>query len=153
MTDMFSENGNAGASLIPPMHESCSGRLAPEDRELFASRDKRGIGIWGEDMAAAYLVSKGLEIIDRNVRMRFSELDIVCREDDELVFVEVRCRRRNSVMSAEQTIGVGKWKKLVAGAENYVMGHNWEKGWRIDMVTVDVGPEMWRMSWLKYLEM
>jgi len=50
------------------------------------------LGRFGEDVAAAHLTELGWAILDRNWRRSFGELDIVAREDDTVVFVEVKTR-------------------------------------------------------------
>ncbi|MBC7724351.1 MAG: YraN family protein [Burkholderiaceae bacterium] len=53
---------------------------------------KDTLGRLGEEVAARFLADAGLEIVDRNWRCRAGEIDIVAREGDELVFVEVKTR-------------------------------------------------------------
>ncbi|MBH0053765.1 YraN family protein [Salinibacterium sp. SWN139] len=55
-----------------------------------AAKDE--LGAHGETLAADHLISAGLEILDRNWRCSQGELDIVARERNELVFVEVKTR-------------------------------------------------------------
>ncbi len=50
------------------------------------------VGKFGEDAAVRYLKRHGYKIIDRNVRMGHSELDVICVKDKTLVFVEVKSR-------------------------------------------------------------
>ena len=51
------------------------------------------VGRQAEDAAAAYLRRAGLRVVERNVRFREGEIDVVCRDGDRWVFVEVKCRR------------------------------------------------------------
>jgi len=53
---------------------------------------KDDLGRRGEQLAAAYLEGRGLEIVDRNWRCPLGEIDLVARVGDELVFVEVKTR-------------------------------------------------------------
>ncbi len=54
--------------------------------------DRQALGRWGEDLAAAHLLTAGYEVLARNWRCREGELDIVARLGDALVFVEVKAR-------------------------------------------------------------
>jgi putative endonuclease len=67
----------------------------------------------GEDAAAQMLAALGYEIVQRNFRTRFGELDIVASDDEALVFVEVRTRvGRDAVAQALESIGPGKRMQL-----------------------------------------
>ena len=85
----------------PPGERSARGRLA-------------------EDLAARYLAACGLAILDRNVRLPGGELDLVAREGDEIVFVEVRSRRRGSRFSPEATIDRAKRARLARAADAWL---------------------------------
>ena len=136
----------------PPLDEA-RGSLSPDERALFHVRDRARIGRWAEDLAADFLTSQGVRIVERNVRERFSEIDVVGNDKGELIFAEVRCRRANSMMSALDTLGPQKWRRLARGAELYVHRVGWTKDWRVDLVAVDVDGISWRLKWYRYLEM
>ena len=129
------------------------GDLTQSGRAFFIARSRQLIGRWAEDLAADFLVSRGLVLLERNVRERFSELDLVCRSRNELVFVEVRCRRFNDIMSAEESVGRQKLLKLRRGAELYTLKARWQDSWRIDLVSIDVDASRWHLKWIKYLEL
>ena len=74
---------------------------------------RRARGAVGEDAAAEMLAALGYEIVQRNFRTRFGELDIVASDDEALVFVEVRTRvGRDAVAHALESIGPGKRMQL-----------------------------------------
>ena len=50
-------------------------------------------GAWGEELALRYLTQQGYELVERNYRTRYGELDLVLRHQDTLVFAEVKLRR------------------------------------------------------------
>ena len=81
---------------------------------------RRALGRRGEDLAAEHLAGLGFEILGRNVRTRYGELDIVAREGQTLVFVEVRSRRNDRLGSPEESVDARKQAKLVALAEAYL---------------------------------
>jgi putative endonuclease len=60
-----------------------------------ANDRRRRLGDTGEELAAAHLVRCGFQILDRNYRTRFGELDIVACDGSRLVFCEVKCRIAN----------------------------------------------------------
>ena len=56
------------------------------------SDPRRALGAAGEELAARHLEARGLEIVDRNFRTRYGELDLVARDERYLVFCEVKTR-------------------------------------------------------------
>lgn len=136
-----------------PVRDEAHGLLSPDERAFFGARDREKIGRWAENVSAEFLSSQGVDILERNVRERFSEIDIVACDRGEMIFVEVRCRRDNPVMSALDTLGPHKWKRLARGAELYVQRRGWDGGWRVDLIAVDVRIPAWRLKWYRYLEM
>jgi putative endonuclease len=100
---------------------------------------RRALGRRGEDLAAAYLAGLGFEILGRNVRTRYGELDIVARESETLVFVEVRSRRGDRLGSPEESVDARKQAKLVALAEAYLAElPEPPPACRIDVVVVEI---------------
>jgi putative endonuclease len=109
------------------------------------TRDRRkALGRQGEDLAAAYLVQHGYEVITRNWRTRSGELDIVARDGDWLVFVEVRTRRigKGAVTpmlgSPEESVTPRKQLQLVEMADAYLFELPWGGRWRIDVIALEL---------------
>lgn len=65
---------------------------------------RQQLGAFGERIAAHHLEAAGLTIIDRNVRISRTEVDIIARDGADLVFVEVRTRRAAPGLAAESII-------------------------------------------------
>jgi len=74
-----------------------------------------------EGLAADYLQERGLQLLERNFRVRGGEIDLICREGKILVFVEVRLRRRSDYGGAAASIGARKRKRLILAARHYLM--------------------------------
>ena len=77
-------------------------------------------GDFAEQLACDYLVKKGLTLIKRNFRCRFGEIDLVMQQDDYLVFIEVRSRKRHNQVDAITSIDAFKQQKLTRSAEYYL---------------------------------
>lgn len=94
-------------------------------------------GAHAEESAARYLHSLGWEILDRNVRMRCGELDIIAMDpvEDQLVVVEVRARHVGLLQSAEASVGPMKIRKLIRAGTLYVQRIGYEGNWRIDLIS------------------
>ncbi len=96
------------------------------------------LGQDGERMAVAELQRRGFQLIETNWRCQFGELDAVMRDEDELVFVEVKTRVGAASGSAEEALSMAKVRKLAVAAEWYLSEHE-ELGdpiWRIDLVAI-----------------
>ena len=93
-------------------------------------------GIWGEDLCVALLEQSGMEIVARNWRYKRAEIDIIAREKDILVFVEVKTRAYSSFGLPEQMVDKRKRQLLIDAAMAYMrsVSHEWEI--RFDIVSV-----------------
>jgi putative endonuclease len=103
--------------------------------------DDRGArGREAEDLAAAYLAERGVEVIARNHRVRRGEVDLVCREGDVLCFVEVRSRTSAAQGGPEETVGPLKARRVVAAATDWaVRNGGLDRAIRFDVVAVTFG--------------
>ncbi|RBP49851.1 YraN family protein [Arenicella xantha] len=81
----------------------------------------RAKGNRAEDLATNYLVKKRLVVVTRNYYCRVGEIDIVMRDKDYLVFVEVRHRKRGDYGGALESIDYFKQTKLRRAAEHYLV--------------------------------
>lgn len=78
------------------------------------------LGFLGELLAAEQLRSKGYVILERNYRCPEGEIDLIAREDDVLVFVEVRTRTTDGFGLPVETIDFAKQRRIYATARNYL---------------------------------
>lgn len=111
----------------------------------------RGLGAWGEDFAARELGRRGLQVLERNVRTREGEIDLVAREGPFLVLVEVKTRRGVQFGMPEEAITPEKKARLIALGEAYVAEVGWQGPWRIDVVgvQVDARGRLTSFNWLR----
>lgn len=98
------------------------------------------LGDFGERVAAHKLEALGMEILERNVRTRRGEIDLVARDADDMVFVEVRTRRAVPGLAAESLTGI-KLRRMWQCAMDYCEANGIapERA-RIDVVSIDLGP-------------
>ena len=94
------------------------------------------LGRRGEELATAFLLSKGYGILDRNWRSGHKEIDIVAQDGRDMVFVEVKTRIREDVINASDAVDARKRRNLLYAAEAYVLQHPLELTPRFDIVTV-----------------
>ncbi|MFZ5883233.1 MAG: YraN family protein [Chloroflexota bacterium] len=97
------------------------------------------VGKWGEETAIEYLMQKGHEIIGRNVRTPYGEIDILARRDDTVIFVEVKTRTSNTMGLPEDSITTRKREHMIACAEHYAAEHGIDH-WQIDVIAIEGKP-------------
>lgn len=109
---------------------------------------RRSLGARGEDLAAADLAAAAWEIVTRNWRPHGrslrGELDIVARDGDYLVFVEVRTRRvardgAPTLGRPEESVTPRKQLQLAQLAYAYLFDFPWPGPWRIDVIVIELG--------------
>lgn len=74
----------------------------------------------GEQMAAEYLLAAGYEIVCRNYRTRFGEIDIIAKNSRFLVFAEVKTRSEGALADPLEAVTPSKRRKIVKSAELYL---------------------------------
>jgi len=107
-------------------------------------KDTRKIttGKEGEKIASAYLKKNGYEIIEINFRCPIGEIDIVAKEKNDLVFVEVKTRKSIALGYPEQAVGMRKQKKMSQLALWYMQKRKVaETNVRFDVVAITLIPE------------
>ncbi len=96
------------------------------------------IGKHGEDLACKYLEQNGYKILERNYRIRGGEIDIVAKDGEYLVFVEVKTRWSHEFGLPAESVTGWKIRHLLKAANFYLMKINWGDGpYRLDFVSID----------------
>lgn len=123
-----------------------SGRISP---------DGRALGRLGERRAARYLVRNGLEILARNVHLAGGEIDLVARQGQTLVFVEVKSTREGSWRQGLDRIDASKRRSLRRVCRAYLQRLAQEpESYRLDAVSIRfvagrLGPRIGEIVWEK----
>jgi putative endonuclease len=101
------------------------------------SNRKQSLGRWGEEQAARFLAAKGYEILERNFRTEYGELDLIARTKDQLVFVEVKARSSARFGFPEEAVTPAKQQHILEAAQTYLQEHpEFEGDWRVDVVAL-----------------
>lgn len=101
------------------------------------SHSKRKIGNIGEVVAENFLIQQGYSIIEKNFYYQHGEIDIIAKEDETLVFVEVKLRNSAHFGHPEESVTPKKQELLRRTAEGYVLSKNIENTpCRFDVVSV-----------------
>lgn len=106
------------------------------------------MGKWGEALAADYLIARGCQIVGRNIRTPYGEIDLLAIDGDQTVFVEVKTRTTGTFGAPEVSVTPRKQAHMQAAAEAYLVDHpEMETSWRIDVIAIygrpgDPAPEI-----------
>ena len=87
-------------------------------------------------LASRYLLDKGFAVLHYNWRCGHKEIDLIARDRDTLVFVEVKSRRDESYGNAHDAVTQQKIQRLISAAEVYVTRYKIDAPYRFDIVTV-----------------
>jgi putative endonuclease len=96
----------------------------------------QAVGRWGEQAAADYLCGQGYEIVARNTRTPYGEIDLIARKDGITVFVEVKARTGKAFGPPEVAVTARKQAHMLACAESYAQQNELDH-WQIDVVAVE----------------
>ena len=84
----------------------------------------RNKGARGERHALNYLLTQGLRLVEQNTRSPCGEIDIIMRDGEEWVFVEVRYRHTRDYGGGLESVTRSKRRKLINTAEHYIQRHH-----------------------------
>lgn len=100
------------------------------------------VGHWGEETAAAYLCQRGYEVVARNMRTPYGEIDIIAKQGSMVVFVEVKTLTSSKNFFPEQNVTARKREHMLACAQHYAAENDIDH-WQIDVIAVEgrPGPE------------
>lgn len=112
----------------------------------------KNFGKWGEEAAASFLMKKGCELIEKNWRSRQGEIDIVMRDGDTIVFVEVKTRRTVDFGYPEESLSVEKLDRLCRTCEEYLERFPEKQSYRIDCVAIIGNQKSYQISHIQNLQ-
>jgi putative endonuclease len=96
---------------------------------------------WGETEAARYIRRLGWEILETNWHCRYGEIDLIARQGETLVFVEVKARRSQSFGLPEEAMTPGKRRRILRSARTYLEARDLpEAAWRVDVIAIEGRP-------------
>lgn len=99
----------------------------------------RSTGNFAEDIAAKALQDRGYLILKRNFQNRFGEIDIIAKDKDILVFIEVKAKKGLGFGLPEEMVSPGKIRRIRKMAEVYLQGR--VLPCRIDIIAIILSPE------------
>ena len=125
--------------------------MATESRSPARRTDRRAQGARVEALAREFLQRQGLEPVAANANYRGGEIDLVMRDGDTLVFVEVRYRRGSGFGGGAASVDANKRRKLVHAAGLFLAAHreHAKAPCRFDVIDASGDPETPAFDWLR----
>lgn len=111
---------------------------------------RHAVGKAGEESAVQYLCQQGYQILERNYRCRFGEIDLIARDGRTLVFIEVKTRRSQTFGPAAAAVTLEKQRHLVKASQVYLIQQR--KAYelcRFDVVTIELNAQKPRIELIK----
>ena len=99
-----------------------------------------------EERAADYLSQRGLAVVARNYRTRMGEIDLIARDGEVLVFVEVRMRSDGHFGGALESITPRKQRRIALAAQMFLRQFPRPPRCRFDVVLIEAGDVHWRRA-------
>lgn len=94
------------------------------------------LGKQGEMHASYYLKKLGYQFVGANVRCGKSEIDLIFKDGEILVFIEVKTRKDAVLQAPEESVDLKKQKSMIAGAEKYLEEFSIQNDIRFDIVSI-----------------
>lgn len=117
-----------------------------------APKDMRRIrtGKQGEELAVAHLRKAGYKIVARNYRCLYGEMDVIARDGDTIVFIEVKSRKSETFGQPQEAVGLEKRKKLSRISLHYIQQKRLEAcNARFDVIAVKMSPDENRIDLIR----
>jgi putative endonuclease len=112
--------------------------------EMGEITEKQKIGKIGEDIAVRFLVKHGFSTVIRNYRKKFGEIDIICRKNTRLHFVEVKTVTRGTFQKKlddyrpEDNVHPFKLLRIGRTIQAYIFEYDITDDWQFDVITVEL---------------
>jgi ribonuclease HII len=126
--------------LLPDEAWILSKRLESLQHESLVKKtgqNLRDVGEFYETMVLRYLEKKGLTILVRNYHASRGEIDLIARDEDTLVFIEVKVRRRGGFGEASEAVDRRKQRNMFLAARAFLEGHPEDLDLRFDVIALD----------------
>jgi len=120
-------------------------------RNPFKANTKRKVGEHFEKQACQYLKHQGLILEAKNVNFRFGEIDLIMRDKQQLVFVEVRFRNSKQFGGSTASVDKHKQSKIIKAAHLYLQQHynNQPPSCRFDVIAFEGSKDNLKTQWIK----
>jgi len=102
----------------------------------------REFGTWGEEQACQFLIRNGVKIITRNQLTPYGEIDIIGKDENQIIFCEVKVRSGKTFGNPEESIHALKKQHMINSAEYFFQNcEELTDDWRIDVIAIYGTPQ------------
>lgn len=98
----------------------------------------QNLGKLGEQLAENYLKSQGYQIIERNYRKKWGEIDLITKKNGRLVFIEVKTLTSFPNLKPEDHLTKQKIRRLTKTILGYLNYHKIEAEWQLDLIAIEI---------------
>ena len=103
---------------------------------------RKTLGNRGEEIAATFLIKNGYSILQRNYRRQFGEIDIIAKDGEDLVFIEVKTRTSDMFGTPFHSVHRKKQQQIITTAQEYLVRHNLcDSPVRFDVISIEFRSE------------
>ena len=107
-------------------------------------------GIIAEETALNYLIKQGLIEVRKNYRTRFGEIDLIMKDGEIIVFIEVRYRSNTKFLDPVESINKTKVKKIIRTSQHYIQKFEDEQNlYRFDIIALTGNLDLPDIDWIK----
>lgn len=129
-------------SFISHISHLFSNQPPPSKNSDIPPQDTKHFGSWGEDLARSFLEKQGLTFVSQNYRCKVGEIDLIFRDKEEWVFVEVKARKTTQYGLPQEAITPKKARKLAMVSIFFLQQQKKEDDeYRIDVIAVSLNPD------------
>jgi putative endonuclease len=93
-------------------------------------------GVWGENLALGFLENLGYTRVDQGYYTRFGEIDVIVRDDEYIVFVEVKMRRNRDFAEAREFVSAAKQRRVRTTAQIWLIANETDLQPRFDVIEI-----------------
>tara|TARA_R110002050_G_scaffold80106_2_gene171434 strand:+ start:1555 stop:1908 length:354 start_codon:yes stop_codon:yes gene_type:complete len=102
--------------------------------------ENHDLGIKGEEYALIHIQKLGYEVLEKNWRFRKMEIDLIARDEKQIVFIEVKTRANDSFGKPYEFVSLSKQKHIARGANYYLENNNLLAEARFDIISITLEP-------------
>jgi putative endonuclease len=106
------------------------------------------LGMLGEDIAADFLSTQGLRILEKNFRFRSLEIDIIARNAKTLIIVEVKTRSSSDIAFPRDSINIAKQRRLFNAAQAFIESRKLMLDVRFDIIEINMIKGKPNINWI-----